>query len=209
MRVNTGVAGLVAAACAGVLLTASPTTAAPRATTGPHCVAQAATGETTCYDTFRESIAAATGGRITDAPATPQEAAADKKFLDKMNVRLKSTDDASASNRTNPIGPKPFHGAILYEHSHQGGRSLTLRTADTEACMNDGRWDGQGGRLADHGFNDLTSSVFVSRDCLLELYASNNFRGIRNLYDTTEWIGEAMNDQASSYRLKARGEVIH
>lgn len=188
--------GLVAAACAGVLAAPSPAAAAPEAKAGPHCVVKVATGKTTCYDTFRESIAAATDGRITDAPATPQKAAEDKKFLAGLNA-------PASRGAAVPMAI----GGWLYEDAGYAGRSLTLGIA-ADTCRNDGRWDGQVNRLGDHGFNDVTSSAWTIGNCLVELHSETNFRGTRNLYDRADWVGSSMNDRASSLRLKSVGEVI-
>jgi hypothetical protein len=54
-------------------------------------------------------------------------------------------------------------GAILYEHSHYQGRSVTV-------------W--AGGQIADlDGFNDKTSSMIIGRGCSVILYEHINFQG--------------------------------
>ncbi|MFH8472334.1 hypothetical protein [Streptomyces sp. NPDC018000] len=196
MRVRTGVTGLVAAACAGVLLAPSPAGAAQapessRAKAGSYCVVKVSAGKTTCYDTFREYMAAMTGGRITDAPA-PEKAATDKKFQARLNALP---------------GTMSYMGAELYENGHFGGRVTGWALA--EPCKNDGKWDAQISDLDALNFDDITSSVKTWNNCYIELYASANFKGIHNTYDVADWVGEAMNDQATSYRLKARGEAIN
>ncbi|MFF3730086.1 hypothetical protein ACFYXM_07130 [Streptomyces sp. NPDC002476] len=200
MRVRTGVTGLMAAACAGILLAPSPAGAAPapeasRAKAGSYCVVKVSTGKTTCYDTFREYMAAMTGGRITDAPA-PEKAATDKKFQARLNALA-----------TAPGAMGEAAGASLYENGHFGGRAIGF--ALDEPCKNDGRWDAQVSDLAARNFDNITSSVMAWGNCYVELYADTNFRGIHNTYDKADWVGEAMNDQASSYRLKARGEAVN
>ncbi|MDK0520659.1 hypothetical protein [Streptomyces sp. ML-6] len=202
MRVRTGVTGLAAAACAGVLLAPTPAGAAPVPTpeaagskTGSYCVVKVSEGKTTCYDTFREYMAVLSGGRITDAPA-PEKAATDKKFQARMNKTL--------NGPVTTMGE--YTGAQLYEHGHFGGRAIGY--ALSEPCKNDGKWDAEMTNLDDMNFDDMTSSVQTWNNCYIVLYSSANFKGISNTYDWADWVGEAMNDQATSFRLKARGEAI-
>ncbi|MEU9762069.1 hypothetical protein ACFYYY_01270 [Streptomyces sp. NPDC001834] len=199
MRVRTGVTGLMAAACAGVLLAPSPAGAAqaPEASlakVGSYCVVKVKTGKTTCYDTYRAYMAAMTGGRITDAPAL-EKAATDKKFQARLNALATAPSAHEVA------------GVELYENGHYGGRAIGF--ALDEPCKNDGQWDVQMSDLDDRNFDDITSSVRAWGNCYVELYASANFKGIHNTYDQADWVGEAMNDQATSYRLKARGEAVN
>ncbi|GGZ39103.1 hypothetical protein GCM10010387_36490 [Streptomyces inusitatus] len=197
--------GLTAAACASVLLIPAPAAAAqpPRATTGPHCVATLATGTTACYTTFRESIAAATGGRITNAPITPAEAATDKKF----QARLNTAAPRSTTAGTLAVGV----GAVLFEDASYQGYSLTLSLHhggdNGDYCKNDADWDGSG-NLSSHGFDNTISSVWSYNNCQVKLWAEPNYGGISNLYDRTTWVGSAMNDTASSFAVKAVGEAL-
>ncbi|MFH8513859.1 hypothetical protein ACH4CE_01660 [Streptomyces gelaticus] len=200
MKVRTGVTGLAAAACAGVLLAPSPAGAAQapeasRAKADSYCVVKVSAGKatkTTCYDTFRAYMAAMTGGRITDAPA-PEKAATDKKFQARLDALV------------GPMGE--VSGAQLYENGHFGGRAIGYALG--EPCKNDGKWDAEISDLDARNFDDITSSVKTWNNCYIELYASADFKGIHNTYDQADWVGEAMNDQATSFRLKARGETIN
>ncbi|MEU3657447.1 hypothetical protein AB0E67_32680 [Streptomyces sp. NPDC032161] len=195
--------GLVAAACAAVFMAPAPagavqTPEAHRAKEGPHCVADAVTQKTTCYDTFRESIAAATGGRITDAPATPQKAATDKEFLAKLNAPAKTAANTPAS-RTTATSSQTI-GAVLYEHGNYSGQSLTLTMY--VPC-------GVGSRFAysDLGsefyrFDNLTSSLIASGNCQVELFENISLTGASQKYTSSVgWVGNAMNDHASSVLL--------
>ncbi|MGX2994939.1 hypothetical protein JNUCC64_11670 [Streptomyces sp. JNUCC 64] len=199
MRTRTAVTGLVTAACAGVLLAPAPVAAAPKA--GAHCVVQVASGKSACYDTFPEAVAAATGGRITDAPATPRKAARDKEFLARLDAPAASSTTARRATRAAAANI----GGWLYEHGWYGGRSLTL-SLSTSGCRSDGRWDAQVGWLGDYNFNDITSSVVTAGNCHVELSEHGGFQGARAFYDYAEWVGNSMNDQASAVRLKSAGE---
>ncbi|WP_347727657.1 hypothetical protein [Streptomyces sp. CAU 1734] len=200
---RTGVSAMVAAASAGVLLAPLPAAAAPDSTRGPHCVVKVDTGKSTCYDTFRESIAAATGGRITDAPLTPQKAAKDKKFL----ARLDASAKAAANTSTTRAAASARIGGWLFEHGWYGGRSLAL-SINADDCVHDGRWDGGIDWLGPYGFNDITSAVMSAGDCSVELYTDGYYQGSSTNYGYAEWVGSFMNDKASAVRLKANFEVV-
>ncbi|MEI5102773.1 peptidase inhibitor family I36 protein [Streptomyces sp. PmtG] len=167
--------------------------ATPKAKAGSHCAADLATDKTTCYDSFREVIAAATGGRVTDAPATPQQAAKDKKFLAKLNAPASSPARArSAAAQSNMVG------AILYEDWNYGGGSLTLRIPS--ACEDNGGWDWGYNTLDD--WNDRASSLIPANNCWVSLYSDIHFNGTEQGYrGSAPYVGDAMNDRASSVTL--------
>ncbi|GAA2221761.1 hypothetical protein GCM10010232_02610 [Streptomyces amakusaensis] len=198
MRVGKGVTGLVAAACASVLLMPSPAVAAQAPETKPdsHCAMNVETGGVTCYDTFRESVAAATGGRITDAPA-PEKAAKDKRFLAKLNAPSRERARAGAAG-VNSRAAKSVVRGVLYEHAHYEGNSWTLY--GPRWCKNDGQWDGWLETLG--GWGNTISSLIPANDCYIDLFSDPYFQGASQLYtSSTPYVGHAMNDQASSLGL--------
>ncbi|MER6914595.1 hypothetical protein ABT354_23220 [Streptomyces sp. NPDC000594] len=188
---RTAVTGLAAAACASVFM--APGTAgaaqAPQAAggkAGSFCVVDVATQKTTCYDTHRAFVAAMGGERTAGTSAARAGAPA---------ARAEVAEIA---------------GAELYEHGDHGGRAIGY--ALSERCKDDGKWDAEVIRLSDFNggtnFDNLTSSVRTWGNCWIELYSKSSFRGISDRYSTVPWVGTRMNDQASSFRLKAAGEVI-
>ncbi|MFF3734327.1 peptidase inhibitor family I36 protein [Streptomyces sp. NPDC002476] len=195
--------GLVAAVCAAVFMAPATAGAAqapenPRAKAGPHCVADAVTQKTTCYDTFRESIAAATGGRITDAPATPQKAATDKKFLAKLNAPAETAANTPASRTT--ARSSQTIAAVLYEHGNYYGQSLTLTTY--VPCGIGSRFGVLDLGSDFYRFDNLTSSLIASGDCQIELFENPNLTGASQKYSgSVGWVGNAMNDHASSVAI--------
>lgn len=199
MRVGTSAAGLVAAACASVLLVPSPAAAASQAKPVGHCVVDLATERITCYDTFRESIAAATGGRITDAPATPAKAAEDKRFLAELDAPAGNSAKAAAkanTSRTSPRAASQVVGGFVYEDFNYGGWSWTLTIPSR--CRNDGAWDATYGDLGSFWNNKITS-VIPAGNCHIELHSDPHYQGARQMYtSSTPYVGDAMNDQASS-----------
>ncbi|MFI2209247.1 peptidase inhibitor family I36 protein [Streptomyces sp. NPDC020141] len=202
MRVRTGVTGLMAAACASVLLAPSPAAAAQAPGAGPdsYCVKNIETDRTTCYDTFRESIAAATGGRITDAPA-PEKAAADKRFLAKLNApsrALANAGTAASAGADSRAANSVLH-ALVYEHAHYEGRVIAI--VSDGPCKNNGKWDNEVASLGSDWDNQI-SSLIPANNCYVELFSDPYFQGARQLYtSSTPYVGSAMNDQASSLGL--------
>jgi hypothetical protein len=87
-RLNRTLAGLILSASGLALATVAtaPAHAAPAATPAKHCVTSVDTGRTSCYATFTLAIRAATGGRVTDAPADPSDAADNSAFAAKLNA---------------------------------------------------------------------------------------------------------------------------
>jgi len=60
---------------------------------------------TTCYDTYTAAMAAATGGKVTDAPAHPREAMRDKGLMARLNATgdKKSTAGAVIQRAVAPV----------------------------------------------------------------------------------------------------------
>ncbi|WP_283133024.1 RICIN domain-containing protein [Rhizohabitans arisaemae] len=79
---------LAAVVAAGLMVVgpAMPAIAAPPGSgAGDHCVVAAGTTTLTCFDTFREAVAAATGGRVADAPENVAKALEDPEVTAKLN----------------------------------------------------------------------------------------------------------------------------
>ncbi|MFE5097379.1 peptidase inhibitor family I36 protein [Streptomyces sp. NPDC056638] len=184
---------VIASATMAIAGTTATATATPQSKTGAHCVANLAAHKTTCYDTFREAIAVATSGRVTDAPATPEKAAKDKAFVAELNAPARSRNANVAANAQDSMV-----GAILYNDWNYGGGTYTLSIP--EPCRNDGQWDYGYDEL--DGFNDRTSSVLPANNCWIALYSDIYYNGTSQEYHgSTPYVGDAMNDQASSVKL--------
>ncbi|WP_329012118.1 peptidase inhibitor family I36 protein [Streptomyces sp. NBC_00690] len=190
---------LVAAVCAGAFMAPTPAGAAPAAERKSHCVADSGTQRITCYDTFRESIAAATEGRITDAPA-PWKAAKDQRFMDRMNAVGKARDAAAATGAR--VRLEAGAGTVLFEHAQYQGGTLTIRTSHGGHCKSDGKWDGWASSLTGHWINNQISSLWTLNKCYVDLFQDANFQGPNQFHTkSTEWVGDAMNDTTSSVAL--------
>ncbi|WP_171162867.1 hypothetical protein [Streptomyces sp. I05A-00742] len=147
------------------------------------CLVNVGTGATRCFGTFREAIAASTEGRITDAPLSGKDAANDRKLADRLRK------SSAESGRLNA------ELAILYEHWNFGGTSIILNGG---ACRS-GNGRDYTGEFTD--WADSISSV-IPVACWIELWADPHQTGTHQEYrDSTPYVGDAMNDRASSYAL--------
>ncbi|MGV9311104.1 hypothetical protein ACWDR0_02775 [Streptomyces sp. NPDC003691] len=203
MKTKTGVTVLVAAACASVLMAPSPAGAAqaPEAgsESGNYCVIDAATKKSTCYDSHRTFISVLTGGRITDAPETAEEALRDKKFQARLKGPVNTAGRVSAQGEVS--------GVTFYQRRDFQGRAFGY--ALNSLCTNDGAWDLSISDIAaEHGADtdNMISAVQTWGNCAVELYSDTRFRGDKRLFTVSPHVGNTIDNRASSYRLKAIGE---
>lgn len=110
--------------------TSESATAATRqpATSTPHCTQAAGAGQPVhCFATYRAAISYATGGRITDAPASATTAALDPAFATKMTAANKA---AVAPLATSVLGTEyadaNFAGATLTRTGAGGDRKSVV-----------------------------------------------------------------------------------
>lgn len=151
----------------------------------PHCVGRISSNEVSCYSTFREAVAFATGGAITDAPEA-RAALADENF----------------TRRIDALGAAPRDGAMLlgtvFQDANFQGFSftwLTGRACDGNASTPD-FWVSS---LSPLGWNDTISSFHSYSNCRMVLFEHDNFAGSQtpSAFDMS-FVGSAMNDRASS-----------
>ncbi|WP_271220701.1 peptidase inhibitor family I36 protein [Streptosporangium carneum] len=149
----------------------------------------AVTGEnTTCYATFTEAVADATGGRITDAPRDSVSAMADPAFDRRVNALSQDTGQAVAQASAVILG-------IEYEHGNYGGGSWIVE-ADS-GCNPDPGLDWGFPYLGN--WNDKISSFRVYGDCWVNHYEDEDYGGATTGWrGSTSYIGSAMNDETSS-----------
>ncbi|QLE70408.1 hypothetical protein FGW37_01205 [Streptomyces rectiverticillatus] len=184
---SSRVTRIAIAAGAGLLVLAAGSTTAQARTEsvsgGRTCLVNVDTNSTRCFGTFREAVTASTDGRITDAPLSGKDAARDRKLVDRLRV--------SSAER----GGLNAELAILYEHWNFGGTSIILNGG---ACQS-GNGRDYAGEFTE--WADRISSV-IPVACWVELWADPHQTGTHQEYrDSTPYVGDAMNDQASSYAL--------
>ncbi|MCW5252840.1 MULTISPECIES: hypothetical protein [unclassified Streptomyces] len=158
--------------------TASAAPAAPR-----NCVLDVDSGSTQCFGTFREAIAASTDGRITDAPLSGKHI--DRRLADRL------------MESPAPTGTLSVQLGVVYTDSNYGGSTLVL--TGERGCLSGNGRDSQVN--LDGVFNNSVSSL-TTLACWLELWDAPNTSGTHQEYQqSTSYVGDAMNDRASSIAL--------
>ncbi|BAU87307.1 hypothetical protein SLA_6440 [Streptomyces laurentii] len=181
---------------ATVAAVASPAVAqeatSARTTAGQHCVADTDNGAMSCFSSYREAIAFATKGRVTDAPEDTRVAAHDKKLQERLSgprgehgLKLTKNSEAGLQATSRVLG-------TVYSDKDFGGSSLSLL-----GSLGCGFRYPEFANLYD-GWNDSISST-ASGQCDVTLYQHANFIGFSQTFrGNVPYVGDAMNDQASS-----------
>lgn len=114
--------------------------ATARAETPRHCVVYPDSTERRCFDTYRDAIAFASRGEITDAPPDAAVALRDQRFLDKMTT-LTTREPAGGSEVSTLDDPPPSWviGATVFAGTNYTGDSATLYVP--RPCAKDGKYD--------------------------------------------------------------------
>ncbi|BAU81326.1 hypothetical protein SLA_0371 [Streptomyces laurentii] len=172
------------AAAATVLTLGAATTTANAAPAAPkNCVLNVDSGSVQCFGTFREAIASSTNGRVTDAPLSGKHI--DQRLADRL-TRSSSTKGAQAVQ----LG-------VVYTDSNYGGSTLVIN--GERGCLSGNGRDAQ--INLDGTFNNSVSSL-TTLSCWLELWDAPDTSGIHQEYQqSTSYVGDAMNDRASSIAL--------
>ena len=160
----------------------APAEAAPQ-----HCVVSLDSGESTCYSSFSDAIAAATEGRIADAPADARAAVVDDTFTARLDA-VGAT--VGASYATYVVG-------IFFQHSNYQGATYTITAGGTcTSTLSD--TDFSLASMAS-GWNDVVSSFKCYANCYCKIYEHTNFGGATyGYYSSSSYVGAAMNDRCSS-----------
>jgi hypothetical protein len=176
--------------------TMTPATA-QAATTGQHCVMRLPnTGKVLCYNTFPEAIVAATGGRVTSAPADARAALDDLAFTEKVN---KAGNPARAGG---VIGYKS-ETIIGIEYTHIGYAGSTYTITAGWGCTTDmdyPEWEFSFWRTP---WETSISSFRTYGNCWAEHFDHafwHEGQDHTGYQPSQYYIGEWMNDRASSVR---------
>ncbi|MFE9482968.1 hypothetical protein ACFYNM_30720 [Streptomyces spororaveus] len=185
MSTRTSRIAIAAATTALALATAATTAnAAPApAPAAANCVVDVDSGSKQCYGTFREAVAASTQGRIADAPLSA-------KHIDrKLAERLKASPG--------PAGAQAVQLGVIYADSNYGGSALVLTGGS--GCQSG---NGRDAQLNLDGIWNNSVSSLTTLSCWLELWDAPDTSGIHQEYQqSTSYVGDAMNDRASSVAL--------
>ena len=152
-----------------------------------HCVSEATTGQQSCYGTFTEAVSAASGGRITDAPASAGDAARDSGF--RAETRQFNTSAGAMAD-----------GGVIqgtfFDDPGFGGDSLTV--TGESLCKKDGVVNYQ--HDLEDGWKNRVSSVQPWGGCWIWLYPEPGLGGDRDgpFKENASDIGSMMNDRTQS-----------
>ncbi|MEV5239503.1 hypothetical protein AB0K89_10375 [Streptomyces cinnamoneus] len=161
-----------------------------RAATSRHCVVDTDNGTKSCFSTYRESVAFATGGRVTDAPNDTRTAVLDKKFQERLSGPRSEHGVKLAKNATSArAGAQSVLGTIYGDKDFGGGSVALLGSG---GCKRYSEFANL------YEWNDRISSV-SSGLCNITLHQHSDFLGFSQTYSgAVPYVGDAMNDQASS-----------
>jgi len=150
-----------------------------------HCIMDSGNGEQRCFATFPEAIAAATEGRVTDAPATVRTGTAGAEFRAEMK-RFGASQSAAAG----------VVQGTFFDDGQFGGSSLTVY--GSAPCKKDGWVEYQYDVSED--WKNRISSVQPWADCWIWLYPERGLGGDRDgpFKENTADIGTLMNDRTQS-----------
>ncbi len=171
-----------------------------------HCVATLG-GDSACYATFSEAMAAATGGKIADALADSHEAFADGTLTDRINALAGN----AASKGEADLAPTPGAGniviGIVYHDAGFHGKDWTFVATTGCNTFGDANWAVQNlntSPYSDSQTNDNISSFKSFAGCGTVLYVDwkqntlNPVAGQTALVQNSSYVGDAVNDRASS-----------
>ncbi|MCK1797062.1 hypothetical protein MTQ01_13750 [Streptomyces sp. XM4193] len=183
VAVAVGAPLLLGGAPAGAVTTAD---ASPR-TSDAHCVQDLGSGGLECYATFTDAVDAATGGRISDAPAGVEAAEGDARLHGRTAELARDRDAIRAG--------EVIQGTF-FDETNYGGGSLTVR--GEAPCKKDGWVDWQ--LTLDDEWKDRISSVQPWAECWIWLYPEPDLGGERDgpFKENTPDIGSFMNDRTQS-----------
>ncbi|MQY02670.1 hypothetical protein [Actinomadura macrotermitis] len=158
-----------------------------QAPAGKHCVQRAKETKVSCYDTLTKAIAAATGGRVSDAPADPAKAMNSARLRRELESPAAKAAGARAAGADTVVG-------IIYRDYDFGGASLTMVGYGT-CTANRSAWFA---RLFDP-WNDAVSSFKTYNDCMATFYEHWDGQGERTQMMGGAWTGmpDGWNDRAS------------
>ncbi|RKS79016.1 hypothetical protein BZB76_0454 [Actinomadura pelletieri DSM 43383] len=157
-----------------------------------HCVLHLTSGGTvSCYRTFTEAIADATGGQITNAPRNVAAAVADTEFDRRLNALGQSEHRAADLDAVI---------SIEFEDANYGGRSNVI---EADGVCDDNDDIEYSAPTLPEDWNDTITSFKTYVQCQVNHYQHPDYQGTRTgwLEDTPN-IGSIMNDRTSSIQWR-------
>jgi hypothetical protein len=163
---------------------------------GKSCVARVSSREVTCFDTYREAMALATGGRVANAPLAAADGIGDlglEAAIDQLGAGASSKPTASTMEATVPL-------VTEYADPDFGGNSLTIY--GTAPCADNGTSNVLD--VMPDGWDNVISSYRTFNNCQAKHFADQKRKGNSASWQVggQPYIGDDLNDQASSVELK-------
>jgi hypothetical protein len=190
---------IIAAAGTSVLALTVPITALATTTepgseaAGSHCTVDISGGPVQCFPTYRAAIAAATDGRVKDAPLDVRAAVANPAFRKKIDV---AGTAAELRADAEPAAESSVVIGTEYLDANHTGKSMSF-TAESKCTP-----DGPGFQVdqVPAEFNDAISSYQTFNDCQARHFADPGLKG-----DSTSWqiggqlsVGDGVDNLTSS-----------
>ncbi|MFB6561916.1 hypothetical protein ACFCYH_24085 [Streptomyces sp. NPDC056400] len=183
-------------AAATTILTLGTAAATANAAPAPkNCVLNIDSGSMQCYDTFREAVTASTNGRITDAPLSAKHI--DQKLADRLKGSAGTAGTAGTAGSAGTTTADAVQLGVIYTDSNYGGSALVLTGGS--GCQSG---NGRDAQINLEGTWNNSVSSLTTLSCWLELWDAPNTSGVHQEYQqSTSYVGDAMNDRASSVAL--------
>jgi hypothetical protein len=162
-----------------------------------YCVRSASSDELSCFGSFTEAIAAATGQQITDAPADARAAVTDPGF----RARIDALAAVAPPHGSDVVQPRTdvVVGLFFRDDNFQGPVYIATALAGCDGDLSTIDWVIP---AIQDPWNDQISSFTAFSNCFAQLYEAANFGGAQTpLAESLSSVGPAMNDRASSIRF--------
>lgn len=190
MKLRTLAIASISTAALGVASVAAPAQAQDG---NRQCVIDVSTPDTrvSCYDTFTEAVARATGGRVTDAPDNARAAAKDARF--EARIDALGTDPAAA--RRTAAGDVLI--AIWFRDADFGGGSgvVTTNGPCTVPALDPPDFTHE---YVGDNWNDDIGSYKAFSGCRLKLFSDRGFQGASIDFAGTRTDLGVLDDEVSS-----------
>ncbi|MFC8845231.1 MULTISPECIES: hypothetical protein [unclassified Micromonospora] len=164
-----------------------------------HCVVDVATEEMDCYDSFRKATAAASGGRITDAPDDAQAAAADPGFRRLLSGGGRKLDGVGAAQE-GFVAQADIVIGVMYEDDNYAGSTLTYRApSGCTGPITDVDWLVE--LITPDSWNDEIGSFLAGGGaCWVSLFEHRSWLGASTPFASLDDELGVLDDEASSIR---------
>jgi hypothetical protein len=188
--IATALALLAVALFAAPAQAAAPAVSATPSAKTPHCVSDVTkVAPTVCYASFRDAVRNATGGRVSDAPASALAALRDPAFEAKVNAASAQTSRSGLAADT----------IISIEYTERDYGGLDQIWMASRGCPDD-NLDDVDWSIDDVGWTeDLISSFHGYANCYVKHYENRNQGGASTPFQYARaYIGGPLDNRTSS-----------